>query len=51
MNLNSKKFKSEEVKTQKIKQIYKFVSCLAFAQIKKYNGLWWVSPINHNNIR
>ncbi|RGB43519.1 hypothetical protein C1646_490331 [Rhizophagus diaphanus] len=40
MNLNSKKFKSEEVKTRKTRQIYKFVGCLAFAQIKKYKGLY-----------
>ena len=40
MNLNSKKSKLEEAKTRKTRQVYKFVGCLAFARIKKYEGLY-----------
>jgi hypothetical protein len=35
MSLNSKKSNSEETKTRKSRQMFKFVGCLAFAQIKK----------------
>lgn len=35
MSLDSKKSNSEETKTRKSRQMFKFVGCLAFAQIKK----------------
>jgi len=36
MSLKSKKSNSEEVKTRKSRQMFKFVGCLAFARIKKF---------------
>ena len=40
MSLNTKKLNSEEARTRKSRQIYKFVGCLAFARIRKYEGLY-----------
>ncbi len=37
MNLKSS---SGEAKTQKARQMYEFVGCLAFARVKKYEGLY-----------
>jgi len=40
MSLNTKNPNSNNAKTRKSRQIYKFVGCLAFARIRKYEGLY-----------
>jgi hypothetical protein len=40
MSLNTKKSNSGEAKTRKSRKIYEFISCFAFARIKKHEGLY-----------